>query len=141
MSDDAVVWKLGFGVLVLVFCAVVMATRKAPEEAPAPPAAAVAAPAVQPRPAPLASPPVDVQEDPPRIEAAIEDELQPQRAASHPVRRAKPRAAAVSIVPVHATHAVPPRLHRVVATRRTWTNARPHYPFDPRQRWQSREMP
>ena len=145
MSDDAVVWKLGFGALVLVFCVVVMAVRKAPEAPQPQPAPAVAAPPATagPEPAPLVSPPpADVQDDAPRIEAGIEDELQPRHTAPRPARKAKRRPIATpAIVPVRAAHFVPPRIHRVVATRHTWSNARPHYPFDPRQRWASSEMP
>jgi hypothetical protein len=137
MSDDAAVWKLGFGALVLVACAVTVAVRKPHEPRQvAAPAMVMKAPAtVTPLETQTVAPPAppDVQEEPsPRIEYAVQDEQQTRakpRVTHKPARRAS-----------HVTYAAPPRLHFVVAHRRI-AGTRPHYPFDPRQRWQSRELP
>ncbi|HUR87505.1 MAG TPA: hypothetical protein VMZ74_00325 [Ramlibacter sp.] len=120
MSDEAVVWKAGFGALVLVFCGLTVALRKSPPPAP------VVAPQV-------VVAPVDADEEtPPRIEVVIEDPPPHPtfaRLKAHLKPQRRPR------------HAVPPRIHRVVTERRSYVAARPHYPFEPRDRWNSREMP
>jgi hypothetical protein len=126
MSDDAVLWKLAFGVLVLVVCGMTVTLRKPPAHAPAPaPVPASAAPQPQP-PRPIPAPrTLEAQEDSPRIEIVLRD------ARKHaPVPRAKARRSAqhrVVAVRTRATprRAVPPRIHRVVASG-------PQYPFDRR---------
>jgi hypothetical protein len=98
----------------------------------------VAAPAViAPKPAPSvdAPAPVEAQDDarPPRIETVYV-----------PPRHHHARAPTVTMhwpVFVRAERTVPARAHRIVATRRIDESSRPHYPFDPRQRWASRELP
>jgi hypothetical protein len=129
MTDEAVVWKLGFGALVLVFCGLTVALRK-----PAPPVAPPAARPVVAAPAPVTQPPpADIQdESPPRIEVVIGDPP-PQHEAARMRTQWKPLR--------RATHPVPPRIHRVVAERREYAAGRPHYPFNPRERWSSRELP
>lgn len=121
MTDDAVVWKVGFGAMVLAFCGLTVALRKPPPpEVPAPPAAAVT----------LAAPaPLDAQDEaaPVRIEVDV----------------AKPKALRKPLKHAVATRVLPPRIHRVVATRAA-APARPvraHYPYDPRDRWVWRERP
>jgi hypothetical protein len=131
MTDQAVVWKLGFGALVLAFCALTVALRKPPPEVPEPPSAVpvIAAPAeAEPEPRPAVAP-LDVQEDPPP--ARIEVVLPKPKSVHKPAKRTV------------AARSIPPRIHRVVATRAV---ARPksdkaHYPYDPRDRWAWRERP
>jgi hypothetical protein len=113
MEGDAAVGKLGFGALVLVVCAITMAVRKPPA----------------PQAEPVSAPPVAIAaEAPPRIEYA---KLPP--AARPPQHR--------TAQPVRIAHSAPQRVHFVVATRRTARGSQPHYPFDPRHRWESRELP
>ena len=157
MSDDAALaWKLAFGALVLVFCAIVMVVRKPPATVPV----AIPAPA-EVRPLPLletppteaasapqaAHPaPLDVEEEAPvRIEVSLFD-AQPKRtmaakpkASPRPaVKRAraasKPRPATV----VRATSA-PKRVlsARPAAPSRSRV---PHYPFNPRDRFRLGEQ-
>jgi hypothetical protein len=133
MSDQAAVWKFAFGVLVLVFCAVAFVVRKgAPPVAAVP--AAVSSQAV-PAPVPLApasAPPAmlepapadisDVQEMPVRIRISLHEApvVKVHRATRHVARR--------------IIHRKP---HR--ASPSPYVAGRQHYPFDPRDRWQSRE--
>ena len=128
--SDAATGKLGFGALVLVVCAVTFMMRKPHEPGPVPVISQTPVIASMPQP-PEAAPP-DIQEGQPRIEYAFEDE---QRA------RTKPRAAIKPARRTKASHLPAPRLHFVVATRRTARSATPHYPFDPHRRWQTRELP
>lgn len=137
MSDEAVAWKLGFGALVLAFCGVTVALRKPPPPlAVERPPAATAPAAVLPAPDAIepASAPLDVQEDAPaRIEVTLS---RPKAVRKKPPKHAALRQAGA------ATHAVPPRLHRVVATRSAArSKLRAHYPYDPRERWAWRESP
>jgi hypothetical protein len=161
MSDQALVWKLAFGALVLVFCAVAYVGRKdaqpsaaashAPVPAPArpipvpgsesepsppanlPPAAPEAA-ALRQAPEPSDAP--ETQETPVRIHVSLADP---------PAREQRPVAARVRH---HGRHALAPRLHFVRATHSRAGRARHaspyaigrlHYPFDPRQRWRTRD--
>jgi hypothetical protein len=134
MTDQAVVWKLGFGALVLAFCALTVALRKPPPEVPQVPEAAsvpamMAAPAETRTEARPAAAPLDVQEDPPPTR--IEVVLPKPKSVHKPAKR------------TIATRSIPPRIHRIVATRAV---ARPkadkaHYPYDPRDRWAWRERP
>lgn len=142
MSDQALVWKFAFGALVLLASAVAFVMRNdAPpkpagpvgppiELAPTPlPAAANEAPAVQ-EPAPADAP--EAQDAPPaRVSISLREPHEETARAQHPVRRmptAKTRY-------VRATHEQARHAHR--ATR--YLAGRPHYPFDPRDRWHSRE--
>lgn len=126
MSDQALVWKFAFGVLVLVFCAVAFVTRKDAEPvaaimAPAPMAAPIPAPAAGPPPAALDPAPADapdLQDEPVRIRVSARPPVvvKKHHIARHVIRKA-----------VHR------RRHRVSP----YLAGRQHYPFDPRERWLS----
>ena len=158
MSDDAALaWKLAFGALVLVFCAVVTVVRKpaatAPVARPAPAAVkplpllespvqeAASAPQAALQPAPL-----DVEEDTPvRIEVSL-FEVQPRRAAASKAK-ASPRPAARP-APAAAKPRPSPAVRATSAPKRVLSARypappkvrRPHYPFDPRERYRLGEQ-
>lgn len=137
MSDQALVWKFAFGVLVLVFCSVAFLTRKEAEPMrvlmPVPAAAQSAAPpAAQPRvPLDAAAPlqtadpaPADVPDVPDVQDAPVRTRVSPPQpvvvkkhlVARHPIRKV-----------VHRRHRRPS----------PYLAGRQHYPFDPRERWLS----
>jgi hypothetical protein len=128
MSDQAVVWKFAFGVLVLVFCAVAFVTRKDTEPSSAAPAPLhvpvplpVPMPAASAPPAALDPAPVDVpevQEAPQRIRISLQQPLVARK--HHAVR--------------HGLRKVVHRRHRRLSP---YVAGRQHYPFDPRERWLS----
>ena len=136
MSDDAALWKLAFGALILAICGVTVALRKPPA---APSSAAVIAQPAPPPPAAATAPPARVEPPeapPPRIEIVLDDTHEeppvPLPQPQPKVRKRPRRAAAVASrahVWVRRTPAV--RIHRIVSTG-------PQYPFDPRERWNPR---
>lgn len=141
MSDQALAWKAGFGALVLVFCAATYVMRKPAPQGPSAaevpvtaPAAAV--PALPPAPEPA---PLDVQDDPPPVRVQVSlhdaDPLPKMRQEWAKGRPAMPKA--------RAAKAGNPRLHVVVAKRKhsPYAVGRKHYPYDPKDRWASRDAP
>lgn len=145
MSDDAALWKLAFGVLILALCGLTVALRK-------PPAAhATAAVIAQPAPAAVVAvpPPARIEAPeapPPRIEVVLEDPhdapaavpaFSARPADAHRAARIRSRGRAHCTVAVASrahgsSRRVPrPLIHRVVS-------AGPQYPFDPRERWNPR---
>jgi hypothetical protein len=132
MSDQAIVWKFAFGVLVLLLSAVAFVMRKdaeparetaplpmvvTPRAAPAPLPAASAPPTVE-EPAPADVP--DAQETPVRIRIALREPavIKVHRPPKQSVR--------------HVVHRRPRHVSPYVA-------GRIHYPFDPRDRWHSHQ--
>ena len=158
MSDDAALaWKLAFGALVLVFCAVVMVVRKpaatAPVALPAP-AAVTPLPLLEPKaveaataPGALQPAPLDVVEETPvRIEVSLFD-AQPNRAAApkpkaSPPKPAVKRTRAASKPRPGATPRTTAPAKRVLSARPPASSKvrRPHYPFDPRERFRLGEQ-
>ncbi len=145
MSDDAALWKLAFGVLILAICGLTVAMRKppaAPARAPAliaqpaAPAAPVAPslPAVQHEPPPprLQIVTDDVQDEPPASGALVEADAPGPKSRSHRARQCPPRMVAVASRPHRAMR----RRHHVPIER--VASAQPQYPFDPRERWNPR---
>jgi hypothetical protein len=143
MSDQALVWKFAFGALLLLASAVAFVMRNdAPPKAAAP--AGAVGPPIELAPAPLpaaseapaareTAPPdaPDVQEAPTRVSISLH-EPRPEIAKAHrPVRRMP----AAKLRFVRATHEQARRAHRASP----YVAGRPHYPFDPRDRWHSRE--
>lgn len=147
MSDQALVWKFAFGTLVLLFCTVAWVGRKEAQprtvEPPAAPlrtapapaplvAASMPAPTRQPAPADLP----EARDTPVRIRIALVEPPHPQRAAvvkvHRPVMRAVAKAHAVRARHAHVARKRPPHVSPYAA-------GQPHYPFDPRERWRSRE--
>lgn len=131
MSDQALVWKAGFGALVLLFCAATYLTRKHPEVAA--PAPAFVQQTFEPA-------PPEVQDDAPPVRVQVTlHEPQPlptvqTRIGSKvrgPVQTARP------------AKAPSPRIHNVVAKRKAspYAVGRKHYPYDPRERWAFRDAP
>lgn len=130
MSDDAALWKLAFGALILAVCGLTIALRKAPA---APAAAAVIA---QPAPvAPAAAPPARLEQPEapqPRIEVVLEDSHDQPRLPKAKSRRTNCRRGVAVASRAHVlVRRTPTRIHRVVSTG-------PQYPFDPRERWNPR---
>lgn len=135
MSNQALVWKFAFGVLVLLFCGVAFVTRKEiPPHALAPIVSPVRAPqAAAPVPLPPASAPPalldapadvpEAQEEPVRIRISLHEppvvKIKKHHAVKHVVRKAAHR-----------------RSHRLPSP---YLAGRQHYPFDPRERWHFRE--
>lgn len=145
MSDQALAWKFAFGTLLLLFCAVAWVTRKEAQPrtvepvgapiratpAPAPLAAASVPPPAR-EPAPVDQP--EAQDAPVRIRIALVEPPHPQRPALLKAHRPAKHAAAKAH-PVRARHVhrrPPPHPSPYVAGRQ-------HYPFDPHERWRSRE--
>jgi hypothetical protein len=125
MSDQPLVWKFAFGVLVLLFCAVTFLTRKDTESTPSPilapvPAASASAPPEVVDPVPDAAP-ADVrgvQDEPVRVSVSVH---QPPVVKKHRVAR----------------HAIRKVLHRRHHRLSPYVAGRQHYPFDPKERWLS----
>lgn len=131
MSDQAAVWKFAFGVLVLVFCAVAFVVRKESPPVAAVPAAVPSQVAPAPVPlAPASAPPAMLEPAPADISDAQEMPVR-IRIALHEA----------PVLKVHrATRPVAQRtVHRKPHRASPYLAGRQHYPFDPRERWQSRE--
>lgn len=157
MSDDAALWKLAFGALILAICGLTVALRKAPA-APAHPAVvaqpaapAAAAPPAEPAPQPAAQ----HEAAPPRLQIVMEeardetsedaardevrdqarDEVRDQPRA--PAPRAKPRRRAQRVMIVASRPHIRVRRARPVLVQRV-ASAQPQYPFEPSERWNPR---
>jgi hypothetical protein len=156
MSDQALLWKFAFGALVLVFSAVtyvghkeaeptaamapdpvravpVPVSARAPAPAPAPlPAASLAPQAPEPTPADLP----DAQETPVRIHIAMDPPQRDKGPSVVKVHKSAKRAPAPKLHLVHVTPRPQPSRTRHASP---YAAGRQHYPFDPRERWRTRE--
>ena len=144
MSDDAALWKLAFGVLILAICGLTVAMRK-PPAAPAR-AAVIAQPAAPAAPVAPSLPAAQHEAPPPRIQIVVDDVRDEPPAAGgvaeagppgpknrpHRARQCPPRMVAVASRP----HVAVRRRHHVLIQR--VASAQPQYPFDPRERWTPR---
>ena len=131
MSDQALVWKFSFGVLVLVFCAVSFVTRKDAE----PSAANTAAPAQQglpltaPTPLRAASAPPEALDPAPSDVPDVQEEPVRIRVSAHQTVIARKH--------LVVRHAIRKVVHRRRHRPSPYVAGRQHYPFDSRERWLS----
>jgi hypothetical protein len=157
MSEDAILWKLGFGAVVLAVSLLSLLTRTPPETVLEPvvvsPRMLPAGP-IQPRiPVTASLAPneslVDAAEAAPHREpsqpaAAVVAKPQAQtRAATRAATRHRP-APPASVVAVRAPRGAIVRTAaraRVVRPHSPYTSGRQHYPFDPRHRWSGEQAP